>query len=80
MLVITRASVTIFLLTGIGFAGTGGKICEREDEISPSVTRRLPPRHEPHSAQMEVLDLDLVERAGSDDVEAAVSDDVEGIG
>jgi hypothetical protein len=35
---------------------------------------------EPHSAQMEVLDLDLVERTGSDDVEAAVSDDVEGIG
>jgi hypothetical protein len=29
---------------------------------------------------MEVLDLDLVERTGSDDVEAAVSDDVEGIG
>jgi hypothetical protein len=29
---------------------------------------------------MEVLDMDLVERAGSDDVEAAVSDDVEGIG
>jgi hypothetical protein len=28
---------------------------------------------------MEVLDLDLVERTGSDDVEAAVSDDVEGI-
>jgi hypothetical protein len=28
---------------------------------------------------MEVLDMDLVERAGSDDVEAAVSDDVEGI-
>jgi hypothetical protein len=45
-----------------------------------NITRRLPPRHEPHSAQMEVLDLDLVERTGSDDVEAAVSDDVEGIG
>ena len=54
-------------------------MCEREDEISPSVTRGLPPRNEPHSAQMEVLDMDLVERAGSDDVEAAVSDDVEGI-